>query len=230
MSVKYRFLTAGLLLAGAIFTTDLHLGPHLAAELAYTLPIVLSLGSRRPDVGLWFAALATTLICLASFSHIPAASAAYIADRGIAVLVICLVAILCFSQSCTRNRLDQARAILREKGDDAAAIEIQAEKDMRSERLQRHRVEEVLEESEHRFAGVFNQAFQFVAILRPSGAMEDANETLRGIASMKSDELPGPPVWEFDIWDTEGRTRLREAVGRGVGRLFSGRVPGASIE
>ncbi|HEV2762717.1 MAG TPA: PAS domain S-box protein, partial [Pyrinomonadaceae bacterium] len=61
--------------------------------------------------------------------------------------------------------------------------------------------EERLRESEKRFRLIFNQQFQFMAILSPEGVLLDVNELPLRAAGVAREQVLGRPFWETPWWD-----------------------------
>ena len=64
------------------------------------------------------------------------------------------------------------------------------------------------------FREIFNQTFQFVAVLDLKGNIIEANETLRDYAGMTTGEIRSVPVWLLPIFhkDSAARARLQDAI------------------
>ncbi|HYP01055.1 MAG TPA: PAS domain S-box protein [Pyrinomonadaceae bacterium] len=65
----------------------------------------------------------------------------------------------------------------------------------------RKQAEEALRESEKRFRLIFNQQFQFMAILSPEGILLDINELPLRAAGVTRDEVLGRLFWETPWWE-----------------------------
>ncbi|MBN3880146.1 MULTISPECIES: PAS domain-containing hybrid sensor histidine kinase/response regulator [unclassified Nostoc] len=61
---------------------------------------------------------------------------------------------------------------------------------------QRKQVEEALRENERRFKAVFNQQFQFMAILKPDGTVIDVNDTCLRVTGVSAERVLGVRFWE----------------------------------
>ena len=90
----------------------------------------------------------------------------------------------------------------------------------------RKQAEEALRESEKRFRLIFNQQFQFMAILSPEGVLLDVNELPLRVSGITREEVIGQLFWETPWWSglPEMRAgwpaRLAEAT-RSDGPVFS---------
>jgi PAS domain S-box-containing protein len=71
----------------------------------------------------------------------------------------------------------------------------------------RRRDEEALRESERRFRLIFDQQFQFMAILAPEGVLLDVNELPLRAAGVTREQVLGNPFWETPWW--EGLPEMR---------------------
>lgn len=65
---------------------------------------------------------------------------------------------------------------------------------------EQRRAEEELREAELRFKAVFNQQFQFMAILRPDGMVVEANDTCFRATGVQHGQVIGRPFWETAWW------------------------------
>jgi PAS domain S-box-containing protein len=65
----------------------------------------------------------------------------------------------------------------------------------------RKQAEEAVRESEKRFRLIFNQQFQFMAILSPEGVLLDVNELPLRAAGIAREQVLGRPFWETPWWD-----------------------------
>ena len=65
----------------------------------------------------------------------------------------------------------------------------------------RKRAEQELREAERRFKAVFNQQFQFMAILAPDGTVMEANNTCFQATGVDRRDVLGRPLWDTPWWD-----------------------------
>lgn len=74
--------------------------------------------------------------------------------------------------------------------------------------------ETVLRDSERRFRAIFNQSFQFVALLEPDGTLLEANQTALAFGDLKLGEIVGLPFWSAPWWQLSPQTQnqLQAAV------------------
>ena len=63
------------------------------------------------------------------------------------------------------------------------------------------RSEAALREAQRRFEAVFNQQFQFMAILDPDGRLLEANETSFHATGVRREQVLGRLFWETPWWD-----------------------------
>jgi len=211
LPVDFRLLVLGLVLAGAFFVFDLMAAPHVAASVAYFGLVFLSLGSTWPPFAYWLSSLGTALIVFGHFASAADLSVADLANRGLALVVLWSTAFVCVRRVHTTEQLKDARAELQRQKDRVAATANHADRALRSERNDRERIEEELEETEQRYRAVFNQTYQFAAVLDPRGAVEEVNETMHALG-LPTEDMSGTPVWDLPLWAAEDRERLHEAV------------------
>ena len=82
----------------------------------------------------------------------------------------------------------------------------------------RKKAEEQLRKSEERFRAVFNQQYQFMAILDPEGRVIDVNDLPLRVAGGDRADIVGRPFWDTIWWRdlpeerAQWRARLREAA------------------
>jgi PAS domain S-box-containing protein len=70
-----------------------------------------------------------------------------------------------------------------------------------------------IQKNEQRFRAVFNQTFQLVAVLEPSGRVLEVNQTALEFSGKRTDEVLGKYFWEMDWWISEEVCQqTREAV------------------
>ena len=82
--------------------------------------------------------------------------------------------------------------------------------------VERARAETALAESEARFRGVFETAFQLMGLLSPEGIVLEANQTALDFAGAPREAIVGRPLWETPWWsqspDPQAPDRLRAAI------------------
>lgn len=80
------------------------------------------------------------------------------------------------------------------------------------------RAEEARYESELRYQAVFDQAFGFIAILRPDGTVLDVNQPPLQAGGLRREDVVGRPIWEAGWWSgsSEEQRILRRSIERAV--------------
>ncbi len=80
----------------------------------------------------------------------------------------------------------------------------------------RRKAEDALKDRENRLRAIFDQEFQLVGLLDPTGRILEVNRTALDRASMSRNALLGRPFWETPWWshDESLQTRLREWIRR----------------
>ncbi len=84
----------------------------------------------------------------------------------------------------------------------------------------RRRAEAALQDSERRFRAIFDQTFQFISLLTPSGIILEANQTGLEFAGLAHQAVVGRPLWEVSWWDSATHERIRQAVERAAQGRF----------
>lgn len=81
---------------------------------------------------------------------------------------------------------------------------------------ERKQAEEALRESERRFHALFDQAFQFLGLLKPDGTVLEINQTALGATGVAREEVLGIPFWKGRWWAESKaiQQRIEEAVQR----------------
>ena len=86
----------------------------------------------------------------------------------------------------------------------------------------RRKAEQALAERERRLSAVFDQEFEFVALLNPSGEVLEVNRAALAAAGVERAEVIGKPFWETAWWEqTEG---ARELVQRSIADAARGEL------
>ncbi|MBN1671978.1 MAG: PAS domain S-box protein [Kiritimatiellae bacterium] len=87
---------------------------------------------------------------------------------------------------------------------------------LRREAERRKQTLRALSESEQKFRGIFNKAFQFLGLLRPDGTIIELNRTALRFSGVNREDLVDQPFWEMPWWEgaAEERERVRAAIGR----------------
>jgi PAS domain S-box-containing protein len=79
---------------------------------------------------------------------------------------------------------------------------------------QRRQAQRELADSERRFRGIFNQAFQMVGLLDLEGTLLDVNQAALDLAGLEAADVVGKPFWDTPWWkDAEGGpARLQQSI------------------
>jgi len=79
-----------------------------------------------------------------------------------------------------------------------------------------------LRQSEERFRVVFDQAYQFMGLLKPDGTLIQANQAALGFIHQADQDVLGRPFWETPWWShsESERAKLRESIHRAAGGQF----------
>lgn len=88
--------------------------------------------------------------------------------------------------------------------------------------LECERAKEALQESERRFRAIFDNAFQFIGLINPDGAVLKVNSTTLAVRGLKESDVLGKPFWEAPWWthSPEMQERLRGAIKAAASGLF----------
>lgn len=57
-----------------------------------------------------------------------------------------------------------------------------------------------IEEIERPMRAIFNQSFEFIALLEPDGILIDINQTALDFGRLTSNDVLGLPLWEASWW------------------------------
>ena len=81
---------------------------------------------------------------------------------------------------------------------------------------ERKRAEEALRASEDRYRMIFDQQFQYMAILQPDGTLESINSLPEVVQGFTKEDVLGRPFWEMPTWRglPEWRAIIRDQVER----------------
>ncbi len=91
-----------------------------------------------------------------------------------------------------------------------------------AEAVYRFGVEERLRESERKFRAIFDQVFQFIALLKPDGTVLEVNEPALSFAKVSLQDVVGRPLWEGRWWWAvpAAQKQLKEAVAAAAAGRF----------
>lgn len=74
--------------------------------------------------------------------------------------------------------------------------------------IERGQIFKQLQESEQRFRGIFDGAFQLMALLTPEGILLEINQTALELCGAKSEDLVNLPLWESNLWQDSLETQI----------------------
>ena len=94
--------------------------------------------------------------------------------------------------------------------------------DLAEHALFRAEAEEKIKKSERKFRAVFNQAYQYIALLSLDGRILDVNETALSFTSLQKEELIGRFFWDAPWW--ENTPDLRREIRLDVQKAAKGEV------
>lgn len=88
--------------------------------------------------------------------------------------------------------------------------------------IERGQILKKLQESEHRFRGIFEQTFQSMALLTPEGNILEMNKTALNWCGSKQEVSVGKPFWEFNCWNRSSETQewLKTAITKAANGEF----------
>jgi len=83
-----------------------------------------------------------------------------------------------------------------------------------AEIAQRTQTEKALAKSERRFRAIFDQSFQLVGLLDPSGTVLDANRSALALIDAQLSDIVGRPFWETPWWrhSSDEAAKLRKGL------------------
>ncbi|OUL28489.1 PAS domain-containing protein [Nostoc sp. 106C] len=72
----------------------------------------------------------------------------------------------------------------------------------------------VIEEIERPLRAIFNQTFEFIALMEIDGVLIDINQTALDFGGLTSNDVVGLPLWEASWWKISKATptKIREAI------------------
>lgn len=123
------------------------------------------------------------------------------------------------------SALDRVPVFSREKVDsileyDKALVGFIA--DLAAHALLKTRVDEIIRESERKFHAVFDQAYQFLALLSVDGKVMEANKTVLSFGDVHKADVIGLPFWETPWWSHS--KELQENVRLAVRKAAKGEL------
>ncbi len=93
---------------------------------------------------------------------------------------------------------------------------------LRREASKRQRAEANLRRSEHKFQSVFDELYEFAALLTPEGILIDVNQAPLAFAQVSRDAVLGKPLWEFPLW--QQRPELTDIAKTAVSQAAAGHL------
>ena len=134
------------------------------------------------------------------------------------------VGTVCVMDRKPRELHDRQRDALRAIARQAGALLEHRRQVLRLEQEieEREAVEQALRYTDRRFQAVFNESFQFMALLTPDGRVIEANRTALGADRAPGRAVTGRPLWEMPWWATspERQHLLRTAVAAAAAGSF----------
>ncbi|MDW7710204.1 MAG: PAS domain S-box protein [Deferrisomatales bacterium] len=109
-----------------------------------------------------------------------------------------------------QRRVAELESMVAERDSDLAAASARLSREAR----EREQAEAARRESERRVRAIFDQTFQFIAMLEPDGTVVEVNRTALRFAGAVPAEVLGRPFWDTPWWSHSPRLqeRLRQAV------------------
>lgn len=92
------------------------------------------------------------------------------------------------------------------------ALGLYARRSIQRDIVARARMEQAARAAEQRFHAVFDQTFQFTALLTPAGACVELNDTALAFLGAVPEAALGRSFWELPLWSGDDRERVRDAV------------------
>ncbi|MBM3267973.1 MAG: PAS domain S-box protein [Candidatus Sericytochromatia bacterium] len=86
--------------------------------------------------------------------------------------------------------------------------------------LYRHDADRRIAHAERRFAAVFDQAFQYIAVLTPEGLVTEANRSLHEALGASAPQFEGRPLWRASWW--KDAPQELERVRQGIRQAAAG--------
>ena len=100
------------------------------------------------------------------------------------------------------------------------ALGLYARRSIQSDIVARARMEQAARAAEQRFHAVFDQTFQFTALLTPAGACVELNDTALAFLGGAPEAALGRPFWELPLWSAGDREHVRDAVASAAAGAF----------
>jgi PAS domain S-box-containing protein len=100
------------------------------------------------------------------------------------------------------------------------ALGLYARRSIQRDIVARARMEQAARAAEQRFHAVFDQTFQFTALLTPAGACVELNDTALAFLGGAPEAALGRSFWELPLWSAGDRERVRDAVASAAAGAF----------
>ncbi|MDX2212356.1 MAG: response regulator, partial [Oculatellaceae cyanobacterium bins.114] len=96
--------------------------------------------------------------------------------------------------------LRQANQVLENRVSERTAALAEANNHLSEELIERQRVEAALRQSERKFRAIFDQAFQFIGLLKSDGTILEINQTLLALAQVRYEDVIGQPFVRLPVF------------------------------
>ncbi len=146
------------------------------------------------------------------------AGAPVVTRDGFAVGAVCVIDRK--PRELDERQLESLRALARQAG---ALLEHRRQVlRLEQEIEEREAVEQALRYTDRRFQAVFNETFQFMALLTPDGRVIEANRTALGTDRAPHQAATGRPLWEMPWWAAfpDRQALLRTAIAAAAAGSF----------
>lgn len=223
MKISPGLIALSLLIGVGIFVFDVLTPKGVAAAVPYVGLILLSRRTKYPPYAFCLAGIATALTIGGYFLSPDGPTAVDLANRGLAIFATWLTASLCYQHIEMVLKLDEANKSLTKSVLETVSDNVQTVAELHSEREDRKKAEGELQDVEERFAAIFNQTFQLVAVLDKDGRIEEANDTFIMSCGQQRGEVQDQPIWSLQALSGNStfQDRLRSAVETAANGNFS---------
>ncbi len=111
-----------------------------------------------------------------------------------------------------KRHRDHLEELVKERTEELIAINQKLQREI----LERTQAEKALQESETMLRAIFDQTFQFVAVLSLDGRVIKVNRTAMDFVKTNEEEVRGKPFWDTPWWSSreDEQQRLKDAVRR----------------
>jgi len=109
-----------------------------------------------------------------------------------------------------RRHRDHLEELVQRRTDKLTATNLQLQREV----LERNQAEEALRKSETMLQAIFDQTFQFIAVLKLDGTILKVNETAMRFVGVNESEILRKPFWKTPWWSHSepGQERLKKAI------------------